>query len=340
MQIDHPSRARIIAVVVLAAIGALAGDQAAMGATPAANSGEPGSRCKAAAYTVTDPGADSALDTTSLGEAAPASYEIGMPTSLPERLQPLRRVMILVHGGSWYTVGRRAMRSQRSVAARWRSAGWATVSVSYRACGRSVADVLRFYDLVRARVGAAVPICLLGQSAGGHLALMVAAKRSDVACAMSEGGPTDLRRIASQGAAEALDGTGPSGLREGSRRIQHLARAAFGAERLHAQSPVTHAARIGARLLLGTAASDNLVPSGQAQTLAAAVRSAHGDAYVDVDRLSAGTTTWVHGSISAAAAAGYRARVARLVAPIGRPPRTGPFLPPPLPFFFRPRAGL
>jgi len=49
------------------------------------------------------------------------------------------------------------------------------VNSSYRPCGSSLIDALSLYDRVRETYGSASPVCTLGQSAGGHLALMVAA---------------------------------------------------------------------------------------------------------------------------------------------------------------------
>jgi acetyl esterase/lipase len=228
--------------------------------------------------------------------------------------------MMFVHGGAWMTVGRKAMRTEREVATKWRAAGWETVSVSYRGCRRSIRDVVRFYDLIRARVGPSAPICLRGQSAGGHLALMVAAKRPDVACVISLAAPTDLRSVKPQGRIEVASGTAPARVRAGSARVRNLAVAAFGKRRLRAISPVTYARRIAARLLLATAMNDVVVPQGQATELARAVTSARAGAYADVVRLDAGPTEFVHGSASAPATHDFDARAARLVAPFGRAP--------------------
>ncbi len=266
-----------LALCVAAAVAAtalLCAPAMARSGKPAPNTGRPGSPCKPQPFDGPDPGPAADVDTTSLGKAAPASYEIGMPTSAPAPGEPPRRVMMFVHGGAWTTVGRKAMRTEREVATKWRAAGWETVSVSYRGCRRSIRDVVRFYDLIRARVGPSVPICLRGQSAGGHLALMVAAKRPDVACVISLAAPTDLRSVKPQGRIEAASGTAPARVRAGSARVRNLAVAAFGKRRLRAISPVTYARRIAARLLLATAMNDVVVPQGQATELARAVTSA------------------------------------------------------------------
>jgi acetyl esterase/lipase len=279
------------------------------------NLGQRGSPCVAAPYLGQAPGDDASLDTTSLGAAAPTDYEIGAPTSGGA----VKRVMILVHGGGWYTVGPAAMHSGRGAGQRWRDAGWETVNVDYRACGQSAADVLAFYDLIRQQVGPSVPICLEGESAGAHLALMVAADRADVACVIATGAPTNLRSIAAEGKAEAANGTGAPELRKGSSYVQGLARAAFGRQGLTDLSPVTWAGQIHARVLIGTAAVDPMVPAAQAQELAAAITGANPGAYVDVDRLEAGSVPWVHGGVSQAAVDDFANRMTALVKPFGVP---------------------
>lgn len=80
------------------------------------NTGKAGSPCRSVTYDDARPDDDLSLDTTSLGPTAPAPYEIGAPISTPERDEPVQRVMILLHGGGWYTVGRDAVRSMRAAA--------------------------------------------------------------------------------------------------------------------------------------------------------------------------------------------------------------------------------
>ena len=288
--------------------------------SPAPNSGKPGAPCKRVGLKGPDPGPGTGLDSTSLGRAAPAPYEIGGPTNPEDASGPTHRVMIFVHGGGWSTVGRKAMRSQRDVAARWRGAGWQTVSISYRACRKSVGDVLRFYDLVRKRVGPWVPICLRGESAGGHLALMVAARRADVSCVIALASPTDLRSVRAQGRIEVQSASAPAELLENSARVSNIAVSVFGRRRQRTYSPVAYAARINARLLLATAANDVVIPQGQAQALANAVTAARPGAHVDTMRLEAGGDAFVHGGATASAKRDFDSHATSLVAPFGRAP--------------------
>jgi acetyl esterase/lipase len=107
---------------------------------------------------------------------------------------PARGVVIGIHGGAWYGVGRALSMTVREDLERWRRQGWLGVIVDYPKGGAAVASVLRSYDRVRARYPG-LPVCLYGESAGGHLALLVAAARPDVACVETAGAPTDLEAI-------------------------------------------------------------------------------------------------------------------------------------------------
>jgi acetyl esterase/lipase len=303
--------ATFVLVLVLGPAAALA--------RPTANTGRAASPCRAIAYQGPVGAADGGYDTTSLGPGAPAAYELGAPTSAPERDAPVRRLMLLVHGGGWYTVGPEAVRTMRAAADQWRAAGWSTAAIGYRACGDSARDVVRFYDVLRARVGPDVPICAQGGSAGAHLALVLASVRP-LACAIATGAPTDLTALRRQGAREAALGAGPAQIRRGSAWIGGLARAAFGPRRLARYSPARKAAQIVARVLLASVADDTLVPWSQATRLAGALRRSHPDAYVDVARLEKGSIPWVHGAISETASDDLEARIGTLVAPFGRAP--------------------
>jgi acetyl esterase/lipase len=228
--------------------------------------------------------------------------------------------MIVIHGGGWYLVGDETVRALDSAANSWRAVGWETVNIDYRACSLSVGDAVKFFDLVRNKVGPRVPICITGQSAGAHLALMIAAARQDVACVIGEGTPTDFSTIIAQGNAEAANGSAAASLKAGSRWAYGIARAAFGLGGLDAVSPINFASSIKARLLLGTSAGDGFVPYQQAEELASAIHDADPSRYVDVDRLESGSVSWVHAPVSPAANADFNRRVAALVRPYGSAP--------------------
>jgi acetyl esterase/lipase len=202
--------------------------------------------------------------------------------------------MVVVHGGAWTMTGLRMLSQARPEADAWRAKGWATANIDYRPCGFSFQDVLALYDLIRAKVGARTPICLTGESAGGHLALMVAALRSDVACVVARAAPTDGETLGNQDATDAVTGTpsrlAPQGLAIGMAR-------AFGQSAVRAFSPMTYASGFHARLLLVSAVNDSIVPPAQANELATAVRAANPSAYVLTMNLAPGPRVWVHGSV-------------------------------------------
>lgn len=236
--------------------------------------------------------------------------------------------MMIVHGGGWFQVGPGMLAAERRAADAWRAAGWTTFNVSYRACGKSIYDVLRAYDAVRDHVGDDVPICVQGDSAGGQLALLLAAKRRDVDCVIAYAAPTNFATIARQGRRAAEDGTGPRALRSGARTIRGLARAAFGARRLERRSPVRHVRSIRAPVLLATPVDDPLIPRAQAREFARALRAARPGAEVKVVELAPGEEPFAHGTASPGALARLLTVVDGLVDGLGDGPLGGllPFL--------------
>lgn len=129
------------------------------------------------------------------------------------------------------------------------------MNTDYTAGRHSVADVIHDCDLLR-RVAHRRPICVFGQSAGGQLALMVAAARP-TACTIAEAAPTDLTRLRGFSAPNfAVTGTQV----DGPDAVADMAVAAFGAT-LEANSPAY--LKPHGRVLLGLAANDVLIPQDQ-----------------------------------------------------------------------------
>jgi acetyl esterase/lipase len=241
---------------------------------------------------------------TALGRAGSA-YEVGRPMG---RFlgRPPRGIMLLIHGGGWYVVGPGALGTERRDALRWRRRGWLTVNIDYPACARSLTGVLWFHDRVRARLGRRLPLCAEGASAGAHLALMLAARRRDVACAIGLGTPTDLLAINRQASA--------SGDSNGSRAVGTMARNAFGPRRLAALSPVRNAGAIHARVLLATARRDIVIPLAQGRAMRDALRARR--RYAESIVLASGRVRWVHADVSRRAVTRFHAAERRLVAPL------------------------
>jgi acetyl esterase/lipase len=195
------------------------------------------------------------------GALVSPNNELRFPDGVHARKPPTGWV-ILIHGGGWSLVGKAAVVALRPQAEFFRSRGWGTYNIDYRKGVRSLADVLSAYDKLRRRVGTATPICAWGGSAGGHLALLLAAYRPSVACVISEAGPTNLVRYPSE-PAYAPPGvprtTGPRWV------MRTFIVPAFGSTRssLWRWSPVRVARRIRAYLLLGSSTWDELVPQRQ-----------------------------------------------------------------------------
>lgn len=273
-------------------------------ATGGVNTGYPDSMCQGFQYPApAAPGPG--VSTSALGTDAPAYYEVGDPTGDYAGQAP-KGTMLIIHGGGWFMNGPAMVSTERSEADQWRADGWRTLSLSYRPCNQSFEDVKWFYDQARAQWGATGPYCALGGSAGGNLALMLAAARSTVDCVVAEAGPTD--------AATLRTGSTPAGGTDGPRWVYNLLTTAVGPESLFWWSPAQFP--IKARVLWATAANDPYIPQAQGTLLASKMRAANASAYVDVMSLPAGTTPWVHANVSDAGLATFRDHERQLVAPL------------------------
>ncbi len=281
--------------------------------TPAhggANTFQPDSMCISNPWAAATPRAD--LSSTALG-GMPFYYEVGAPSGVYAG-QPSKGVLILFHGGGWASNGGGAAQALRGEADRWRARGWRTVNSSYRPCGPSASDALLLYDRVRATYGSTLPLCTLGQSAGGHLALVVAVYRSSgVRCVIDDGGPTDAASLPTQGAYDPAGGTQTNG----PKSVYNLMVAAFGYENLLWYSPAQFAASSlrGIRVLAVSAAEDSVVPYGQMTLLRDRMQADDSAAYVRTMQLPAGDKPFVHASVSQAALDAYYQAERDLVAP-------------------------
>ncbi len=138
----------------------------------------------------------SMLAVFSLSIAAPftASAATTYPTARWIVPKKPRAVVIMVHGGSWFggvpglvdaMVSRAEYMSTES-----RSV---TMNIDYRSGPGSLVDTVTAYDIARQKFPN-LPICVFGSSAGGNIALLLAAQRP-VDCIIAEAAPTDLVNI-------------------------------------------------------------------------------------------------------------------------------------------------
>ncbi len=205
---------------------------------------------------------------------APPAWQVKFPDSS----NPPKGVMLVIHGGAWVFVGPDTLASMDKDVERWRKRGWITVNVDYRAGTESVKDVLTFYDAIRQWQGEGVRVGAIGSSAGGHLAMMVASERPDLEFVVSQAGPTWINRLGHN--------------TEASISLEKASRELWG-DLADTNSPALHGARMGARLLLGTAETDQLVPARQMDYM----KEARPDATRTMV-LGPGDIDWVHGQVS------------------------------------------
>jgi acetyl esterase/lipase len=260
----------------------------------------PVSACRAIAVTGDAPPPPAGVSTRYLGRRAPAPYELYSPVGLRRP----RGVMLGIHGGAWMGTGPVMLANYRQEAMKWATRGWAFASLDYRVCGRSYADILRLHDLIRAKLGPRGALCVTGDSAGGHLALLLAADRPrSVHCVIARGAPTNAQRL---GAGKAYN---PSTGRYDSPWPRVLAvgwRSAFGRKWTTRFNPIARTDEIEAPVLVASATADPMIPRHQATSLAARLRRA------TALLLEPGTTRFPHASISAQADARYAHAEARL----------------------------
>ncbi|HEX6698482.1 MAG TPA: hypothetical protein VF080_16855 [Solirubrobacteraceae bacterium] len=186
-------------------------------------------------------------------------------------------VVLVIHGGAWRASGPRTTALMDGRARTFAGWGFAAAVVDYRAFADSPGDVVRAYDAARERYPS-LPICAYGESAGGHLALMLAVRRP-LSCVIDAAGPVDLPRLGGTPQADW---------------VRAKALAAFGD--LRDASPTDHAGAIHAPVLAGYGAADRIVPASQGRSLQRALPRAH------IIELGAGAgPRFVHASVPPAA---------------------------------------
>src|SRR4051794_28039136 len=118
-----------------------------------------------------------------------------LSSAAPAGVAHHRPQVLVVHGGGWTKTGDGMVRRMAADARRIQRLGYGAENIDYRAGRLAYLDVLAAYDRLRARVGEGTPICILGASAGGQMALMVALQRADVACVIAHAPPTELTSL-------------------------------------------------------------------------------------------------------------------------------------------------
>jgi acetyl esterase/lipase len=204
----------------------------------------------------------------------------------PKHKTPVGTV-VDVHGGRWKASTAQLIDTNATFEIQLAKWGWRVVVPAFRADRLSLVDtraVLR-RELRRAR---GKPVCTSGASSGGELALMLA-RDARVTCAISQAGPVDFD------IADPSPGDDYATITD-AKRI-------WGAQ----NGPVRYAARTRAAVLLLSGAGDETAPPDRALRYVA--RAPHAANVT----MSAGSTRWLHTSVSPAALACAGARAHRLL---------------------------
>jgi acetyl esterase/lipase len=103
-------------------------------------------------------------------------HEFGAPSGAYAGPKPRGYVLVL-HPGAWAGDDAMCVRKMRREANLFPQCGYARLNTTYSGGRRSPDSVTREYDALRNRVGPSMPICAMGSSAGGHLALVLTHRR-------------------------------------------------------------------------------------------------------------------------------------------------------------------
>ena len=209
--------------------------------------------------------------------------------SLVETPRQPRGTVVIVAGSAWTGTG---AHGQRLV---WGHVGDALVAAGYRTVaipvgagpGPGLASIKRAIWAEQRR-GAPGPLCVYGESSGGHLALLAAQQVNGLDCVATSGAPTDL---------SAWRSAAPSGADlSWSWAFDALIVPWFGAKPSHwdAWSPARHLERLQARVLLMIGDDDVIVPGNQVTAVTSRLPSARSLT------TPAGDLPWVHGTTTAA----------------------------------------
>ena len=214
----------------------------------------------------------------------------------------VRGTMLMVHGGGWAGHDANAQNIlMQTPGALLREHGWRTVSVDYDEGAGGLQDVLDAANTALARGSGNGPLCLYGESAGAHLALVAASRLHRIDCVIGLGAPTDIMRYETDGAAD------PDG------RVQLVAgqlRRFFGstAADVVTWNPVAVASAIRGDVLLMREGDDPMIPESHMTAFGAASPTTQ---LVDLEAGDPAdpSTKFVHGTIDAAGRAAYAAAI-------------------------------
>jgi pimeloyl-ACP methyl ester carboxylesterase len=233
----------------------------------------------------------------------PPPPKVVPPVAVPIKIDPtgpVRGTVVMVHAGGWAGHDANAQSILADTPGEILLArGWRVVSVDYEEGTEGLADVIR---AVRDEVGRPGPLCIYGESAGGHLSL-VAASRLDreVDCVIALGAPTDLALYEREGAVSSDVQV---------RIVAYQINRFFGSteEELAAWDAVPLAPQIHADVLLMREGDDVVVPRIHMERFLAARPTTQAE-YLEAGDPNNPDDKFVHGTISAAGRAHYAAAI-------------------------------
>lgn len=231
------------------------------------------------------------------------------PVAAPVSADPVGRsargTVILVHGGGWSGHdGKSQNKLMTGPGNLFRDRGWRVVSIDYEEGTAGLQDVLDAAGAELARGTSDGPLCLYGESAGGHLALVAASRLRAIDCVISVGAPTDIALYQTEG---------PRSPDARVRIVAYQMNRFFGtsAQQTAPWDLVSLAPSIHADVLLLQEDDDSMVPAVHAQRFQAARPT------TQLVTLPAGepadpSTKLVHGTVSATGRERYNAAIGAL----------------------------
>lgn len=224
------------------------------------------------------------------GPAAVASgaghrfYEVYDP------VPPVRGTMLVIHGGGWGDAPGDARKTMAPISLTLRQEGWRVVDIAYTPGLKTrerdidprpmLRDVEAFYDQARRAFGG--PVCAYGESAGGHLAALLAVRRPSLSCAVLAAPPLALAGVA----------------KDSTEAGKSVVRMTFGTDPavLRAWSPASiwNPAVNRTPVFLTSGSNDAVVTPAQLKAFVAADPAVDAAVVPGADAGSADSVTWMH----------------------------------------------
>lgn len=231
-------------------------------------------------------------------DRVPTIAPVAEPVSIDPAAGGARGTMIMVHGGGWAGHSGPA-RDQllKNPGSLFVARGWRVVSIDYSEGGAGLQDVLDAAGTELARKSSDGPLCMYGESAGAHLAILAAARLPAVDCVIGVGTPTDLVLYQAEAAASS-DGR----VHLAASQIKRFFGSTFAETAPWELAPV--AAGIRADIMLVREADDAIVTPAHAANFQAARPTTQ---IIDIEAGDARdpSTSFIHGTASAIGRARY-----------------------------------